>query len=536
MPQGSQCVSETQSRTCNNGVFTAWTGSYTQLSCTVEAPPAPTPTPTPAPTPAPVPGGFAIQPVSKITVSTELDELYPISIPLKFQNSSGAIVTAIRKLWRSGNEMPISQKLTVISANEITWTVDATYYGSYEIEVAAQDSKSTATARIPIEILRPTTLPPIHKLTSGALGILFQKLWSDGSAAGNINDWYANHDNLHGNNWWFDQFPQIRRLPEDRTGFQTTAIPGKVVWGNASLAVTSGENWASLPRYHMHFGYKIESSYKIFRQNQINYHPEHTDHDSVDHFHLNQPFVGISQGSSGSEIYAGGLDACVLATMRPEVKTALVERGLLMAVLVMARRRIRAGSDEVYLSGAGHPTAIGTDFTNQKCLDLINFTNGISAMEIPPVAQVAIKSETFSSPSEQLYTGPWLINRIFRGNEFTKKMRVSAATSFDVNGRKLTYHWKVLRSGDDKVRIQPLNSNASEVDIEIDYHPRTNNGGTTLPSNRVDIGLFVHNGSYYSMPALITSFTLDNETRIYDDQGNLVSKEQNTNYVHPLLK
>src|SRR5262249_13943130 len=36
---------------------------------------------------------------------------------------------------------------------------------------------------------------------------------------------------------------------------------------------------------------------------------------------------------------------------------------------------------------------------------------------------------------------------------------------------------------------------------------------------RVDIGAFVHNGTYYSAPGFVTFFFLDNETRTYDAQG-----------------
>ena len=43
-----------------------------------------------------------------------------------------------------------------------------------------------------------------------------------------------------------------------------------------------------------------------------------------------------------------------------------------------------------------------------------------------------------------------------------------------------------------------------------------------MESNRVDVGLFVHNGIHYSPPAFITWFSLDNEYRLYDDKGRIV--------------
>ena len=43
-----------------------------------------------------------------------------------------------------------------------------------------------------------------------------------------------------------------------------------------------------------------------------------------------------------------------------------------------------------------------------------------------------------------------------------------------------------------------------------------------MQTNRVDIGVFVHNGTYYSAPAFITFFFLDNELRTYGSDGRIV--------------
>jgi hypothetical protein len=49
--------------------------------------------------------------------------------------------------------------------------------------------------------------------------------------------------------------------------------------------------------------------------------------------------------------------------------------------------------------------------------------------------------------------------------------------------------------------------------------------GSTRLTNLVEVGVFVHNGVYYSAP----------ETRVYDAAGKLVSNTPNTSYVHPYL-
>ena len=46
--------------------------------------------------------------------------------------------------------------------------------------------------------------------------------------------------------------------------------------------------------------------------------------------------------------------------------------------------------------------------------------------------------------------------------------------------------------------------------------------GSALESNRVDIGVFVHNGEYYSPPAFLTYLFLDHEARTYDPSGRLL--------------
>jgi hypothetical protein len=43
-----------------------------------------------------------------------------------------------------------------------------------------------------------------------------------------------------------------------------------------------------------------------------------------------------------------------------------------------------------------------------------------------------------------------------------------------------------------------------------------------MQSNRVDIGVFVHNGRYYSAPGFVTFYTLDREGRTYTEEGRLV--------------
>jgi hypothetical protein len=81
----------------------------------------------------------------------------------------------------------------------------------------------------------------------------------------------------------------------------------------------------------------------------------------------------------------------------------------------------------------------------------------------------------------------------------------------------------VLRGDPAAVRIRYLNEEHSRAEITVPFHDRF-----ALPfepgleTNRVDIGVFVHNGDWYSPPAFITYFMPDNEARTYLGDGRLV--------------
>ncbi|MFH0937783.1 MAG: hypothetical protein V1899_00630 [Planctomycetota bacterium] len=96
-------------------------------------------------------------------------------------------------------------------------------------------------------------------------------------------------------------------------------------------------------------------------------------------------------------------------------------------------------------------------------------------------------------------------------------------TSFDPNQHPLTFHWVTLRGDAEKIKIKPLNEARSRAEILVSYHDRQPIApGSPLESNRVDIGVFAHNGMYYSAPAFITLVSLDHEARTYDTDGRIL--------------
>jgi hypothetical protein len=241
--------------------------------------------------------------------------------------------------------------------------------------------------------------------------------------------------------------------------------------------------------------------------------------------------------------------ACTLAAFHPHVKQTLIRRGALMPTVQMILRRCskKVGSDADYLTGRAHPTAfVGADVDVGK---MVQMAHDVRLDELPPLSRVRVVYEDeavpgrdyFDSTREQLFDTPFAIARIVRSTKFERRMIVSAELSEDFNGRPLSFHWAVLRGDADRIRILPLVDDKSKAEIVIPYHRRRPvDGNPTLQSSRVDIGVFVHNGKYYSPPAFVTFCSLDNERRVYNAQQQIDSVQysegsQRGIYADPMI-
>jgi YD repeat-containing protein len=142
-------------------------------------------------------------------------------------------------------------------------------------------------------------------------------------------------------------------------------------------------------------------------------------------------------------------------------------------------------------------------------------------------------------PRERLFDSPSVIARVVRSTKYARRLVVSADDSFDLNERPLSWHWVVLRGDSDAVQINLLNEKGSVAELMVPYR-RPVRPDSNLQSNRVDIGAFVHNGEYYSAPAFVTFFYLDNEIRVYGERKLIRSvtytdPESGGNYVDPAI-
>lgn len=381
-----------------------------------------------------------------------------------------------------------------------------------------------------------------------------------GSAAGNKGDLYHNQDRGH-STLDLNLFPGMGRLVYSEqarkrgfdNGLQVRFLcQNAVVLGNSSTAVTNGVFWRSQARVAYTSTGAPAVLHAHYQSNHLYCYPEHHDHDPGhngtgggygDVFPANTPYVLISQGSSWSDRPFLEAFAATLAAFRRETKQRLIETGGIAPALQMILRRSNPeiSSAEDYLSGKAHPTAF-----NEAQLDpvgMVQMAQSIVPDSLPPRVKIRVLKEegTAYGGNQRLFDTPQAVARVFRTQQQALRMIVTSQESFDLDGKPLAHHWKVLRGDGEKIQIKSLNENGSVVELTIPWHERRPVlPGFPLESNRVDIGAFVGNGVHYSAPAFVSVTFADSETRIYDGEGRLqvldfTDEAKRENYVDPRI-
>ena len=339
-----------------------------------------------------------------------------------------------------------------------------------------------------------------------------------GQASGLTGVFYDNRDRGH-SPLPADLFPQIVRVvyaPDlvarnlDLGLPEGILFPGIVI-GNSSTAVTLGPEPRSLPRLAMTRRENALRAWQTYASNHLYIFPEHRDHDAQDLFPANWPYMLTSQGSSYTDqpfLRAFGL---IIAALRPDTLSFLLERGLVAPTVQMVFRRAQAGvrSRADYLSGKAHPSVF--EATAIAPVAMIALANSLQPQDVPPLVLLQVITEDFSpqaglaKQSEELFTTPSAIARIARSFAYTHSITMSAAATIDPNGRPLTFSWVLLRGDPAKVRITPLDDVGRSARIEVDWQePRQIGARDQRTSARVDVGIFANNGLYDSAPAFVS--------------------------------
>lgn len=368
--------------------------------------------------------------------------------------------------------------------------------------------------------------------------------WVDeGTAAGHEGDYYDNRDGGH-SRVRMELFPGLKRIEysdQQRKrigwGIQLRTLPHVTV-GNSSTA--GGRHYGSHARTCYTIPQLFGIAYLQYVGNNLYVYPEHHDHDVPvegqggygDVLPSNSPYILVSQGSSGSDKPFVRAALFTLAAFRPDVKELLAKRGLLMPTVQMIFRMSNSHleSESEYLTGKAHPTAFQHDWVNPR--KMAEMAHAMRADEVPPMVRLKVVDEDLPLQGRDYFEGrprsealadtPCVIARVFRGSQHERRIVVSAEESYDTNDRPLEFHWVVLRGDPERIRIVPKNARKSVVEIHVPYHAQTpTRWEPKIPSSRVDIGVFVHNGVYYSAPGFVTYYSLTNEKRQYYDDGRV---------------
>jgi hypothetical protein len=401
----------------------------------------------------------------------------------------------------------------------------------------------------------------------GKAGELLAQWYKEGTAAGNHGDLYDNRDGGH-SYMNFRTFPQLTRVIYGEEaqrrhlhwGLQRWFQFNAVCIGNSSTALTGGPAWRCQGRLALTEPGGAMALYLQYVDRHLYVYPVHVDnnpgHNGAagrghgDVLPANTPYIVLSQGSSGSDVVFLDALTATLAALRPEVKRELAAAGALMPTLQMIFRMSNktAAKPEDYLTGKAHPTAFeGSQVDAEK---MVTMAHGITSDALPPTVRIKVVEEDEPvlgrdyfdvGPRERLFDTPCAVARVVKSTQYERRMVVSAEGSKDLRGKPLSYHWVVLRGDEKKIHIKPLDAAGSKAELRVGYHGRRPIApGSDRDSNRVDIGVVVHNGVYYSAPAFVCFYTLDNEKRVYDAQNRIqvvdyTDPAVRDNYVDPLL-
>lgn len=454
----------------------------------------------------------------------------PVKYALGTIKKNGAAVTAVSGL------------LLNAETGALSWMPTESQAGAYDVELSAKDGdgRSSATTFHVTILERPITGD------HGPIGKLLKQWQAEGTAAGNTGDFYDNRDRdhspLHRGPW--PQLDQVVYTPDQLSkrldwAAQHTLLP-HVTFGNSSTSAPVTLGGSNIRMYYVHPRGAL-FLYEEYRGNNLYMYPGHHDHHPGrngrpfygDVFPANTPYLIGSQGSSGTDQPFMRAVPFTLAAFRPEVKKKLTETGLLMPTVQMifrsSNKHLKA--PEEYLTGKAHPTIFEGSWVDD--LKMVNRAHEITLETLPPMVQMKVVEEDEAvdgkdyfeaGKSEKLFDTPAAIARIVRSPRYVRRMVVSAEGSFDVNKKPLSYRWVVLRGDAKRIQIKPKNEAGSVVELLVPYHERSviPDSAQKIESNRVDIGLFVNNGTSYSAPGFVTFFSLDSEARTYDADGKLI--------------
>ena len=306
-----------------------------------------------------------------------------------------------------------------------------------------------------------------------------------GSSGGNVGDLYMNRDGRH-SLLNLNDFPGITPVQLDalgRTNRMDMSFPNFLfpypTFGNASLAMTLGPYWRSLPRAMMTTESRLLGRMaRLYLSNQTWVYPSHADTAPVgtngDVFASIAPYWLTTAGRSWSDqpYLRAALEAS--RSLDPRVKAEIVRRGLLApTVQALIRKSLKGVTTEAdYLGARAHPTALppnGLDLVRLKAA-----AKAMTAEAIPPLAVVSVAPsppKRKSAASELTYASAFAWAFVLRADDEVREFVLSAKGAQE-------YAFAQTHGDGVDVKIERLRPDA--VKVTIDRRGMS-------PTNRVDI-------------------------------------------------
>ena len=233
--------------------------------------------------------------------------------------------------------------------------------------------------------------------------------------------------------------------------------------------------------------------------------------------------------------------ASTLAAFHPDVLNTLQANGTVFPCVQMILRRCLKSvkTDKDYLSGIAHPPVF--DGQQLDPLRMIQMAHSITPGTMPPLAVLKVQQETNAvvgkdyfdiADREILFTTPAAIARVCRNVNGPAVITIDASQSLRKADVHLKWHWQILQGDPARISITPQNADSSVATISVKHHTRRPiRDGSKMESSRVDIGVFVSNGTYFSPPAIVSFYWPEDEQRVYNTDGKIQSV-QYTDHVH----
>jgi len=435
----------------------------------------------------------------------------------------------------------VSNGVVMVSASNTTWDFDSGHFRAF----FALPTNTPAEAAAQAASWTSAVAPEVHS-------------WLvNGTAAGNWGDFYDNRDDGHSR---LDVRPfagltAIDYAPDARHagahyGLNAFMFNGVVI-GNSSVAVTSGPFWRSVPREALNDGPATAFLVAQYLNNQLYCYPSHRDDDAIglgDLYPVNQPYILITRGSSWSDQPFLKAVAATLAALPPGTKRFLSTHGLLMPTVQMILRASQKGvhKPDDYLTGIAHPVVF--DAADLDVARMVRMAHDLTTNDVPPLVVLRTLEDHLATPgvdffdlasSDAQYDSPFVISRIMRNVAFRRTMTVGAGLGgVSTNGWRL--HWVVLQGDPRKVSLLPLTPDQAQMSVSVAYHGGRfpSSPGSPLQTSRVDVGVVASNGRLYSAPAFVSFLFLNNERRIYSEDGRILAVDYasaTNSYADPVL-